>query len=103
MGKALKDTEVKVPGAAGPIGKGMPVTQFAGKGGAFNALRGRPMDQNMKMPGFKSLMKKGIASGKLKKPALPQGSMFSRALGQKMNQSSPEAIAPPPGQSKPVF
>jgi hypothetical protein len=36
------------------------------------------MDQNMKMPGFKSLMKKGIASGKLQKPALPQGSMFAR-------------------------
>lgn len=83
MGKALKDTEVKVPGAAGPIGKGMPLAQFGGKGGAFNALRGRPMDQNMKMPGFKSLMKRGIASGKLKKPALPQGSMFGKLFNQK--------------------
>lgn len=78
MGRALKDTEVKVPGAPGPVGKGMPLSQFAGKGGAFNALRGRPMDKNMKIPGFKSLMKKGITSGKLRKPALPQGSEFGR-------------------------
>jgi len=82
MGRALKDTEIKVPGAPGPVSKGMPLTQFAGKGGSFNALRGRPMDQNMKMPGFKSLMKKGIASGKLKKPALPQGSMFGKMFNK---------------------
>ena len=79
MGRALKDTEIKVPGAVGPVSKGMPLSQFAGKGGAFNALRGRPMDKNMKTPGFKSLMKKGIDSGKLQNPALPQGNLFSRS------------------------
>lgn len=68
MGKALKDTKVKIPGAVGPLGKGAPVTKAVGQGGLLNVLRKKPIHPNTQVTGFKSLLKKGIASGKVSSP-----------------------------------
>ncbi len=66
MGKALKDTKIKVPDAAGPLKKGLPLSAVMGKGGLYNLFRGVPAGPNMKVPGFKSLMKRSAEARKSK-------------------------------------
>ena len=66
MGKALKDTKIKVPDAAGPLKKGLPLSVVMGKGGIYNLFKGAPVDPNTKVPGFKSLMKRSMEARKLK-------------------------------------
>ena len=68
MGRALKYTQVKVDKAPGELGKGMPLSKVAGQGGIWNLSKGKPVASNMQVPGFKSLLKMGIASGKVKPP-----------------------------------
>lgn len=45
MGRAFKDTSVKVGGQAGPIGKGVPMTEAAGPGGQIKTLMGKAMEK----------------------------------------------------------
>lgn len=68
MGRVIKDAKVKVPSAAGPLKKGLPLSTVVGQGGLYNLFRGKPVTPNMKIPGFKSLMMRGAASGKLRLP-----------------------------------
>ncbi len=53
MGKAIKGASVKVQGQAGPLGKGMPLTQAVGEGGAASVAQGQPIQPNTQAPGFK--------------------------------------------------
>jgi len=68
MGKMLKYTQVKVDKAPGELGKGTPLIKVAGQGGLFNLSRSKPIHPNTQIPGFKSLLQKGIAIGKVRKP-----------------------------------
>ena len=73
MGKMLKDAKVKVPGAAGPLKKGLPLSTVMGKGGIYSLFMGRPVSANMKVPGFKSLVKRSAPSPEKLRRTLPPG------------------------------
>ncbi len=45
MGRAFKDTSVKVGGQAGPIGKGVPMTEAAGPGGQIKTLMSKALEK----------------------------------------------------------
>ena len=78
MGRAIRGTKVKVDGQAGPLGKGMPLTQAAGPGGAATRFgpesfwRGsraiaettRNMKAAPQVPGYKGLMERARAAGR---------------------------------------
>lgn len=68
MGKAIKGTTVKVDGQSGPLGKGVPISTVLGQGGLYGLFKKKPMQPNMQVTGFKSLINRGIASGKVKTP-----------------------------------
>ena len=69
MGRAIKHTNVKVDGAAGPLGKGVPLSKAAGPGGIAKP----GMEQGSQIPGFKELMAKKMAAMKNSKSRLFRG------------------------------
>lgn len=88
MGKAIKGTSVKVEGQAGPLGKGMPLAQAVGSGGAASVAQGQPIQPNTQAPGFKGLMKRagdsasstpGIGTGV---GVMPKSNLFSRMFAK---------------------
>jgi len=68
MGRVLNDAKVKVSGMDGPLKKGLPLSTVIGKGGLYGLYMGRPITPRMKVPGFKSLLKRRVTSGKIKNP-----------------------------------
>jgi len=68
MGRALKDTKVKVSGMNGPLKKGLPLSTVIGQGGLYGLYMGRPITPRIKVPGFKSLLKKRATRVDLKNP-----------------------------------
>lgn len=91
MGRAIKHTNVKVDGQAGPLGKGVPMTKAAGPGGI--AMPGA--QQGSQIPGFKELMAKKLEAMKNNKSRLFRGKMLGKPgekgqfydrLKQKMGQ-----------------
>lgn len=66
MGRVLNDTKIKVSGMSGPLKKGLPLSTVVGKGGIYGLYMGRPITPRMKVPGFKSLLRKRTTSGKIK-------------------------------------
>lgn len=68
MGRVLKDATVKVGGQGGPLSKGVPLIKAVGPGGLVGLAHGKRVQPNMQVPGFKSLIQRGIDGKKLKKP-----------------------------------
>lgn len=105
MGRAIRGTTVKAEGQAGPLGKGVPLTKAAGPGGLIDIAGGKRAVQSPQVPGFKGLMGRAMAAGKIRSP---QQNLSPFAKFMKTGRARPRGIPMPRGApgglvSKPVL